>query len=93
MQAGWVAPFNEMESAGGFDMFCPFGKKRMVLMDGLIDGERNEDDEEADVRQHQLGVPSDEQLPVSSADNIVLDEPDLEDMATEELTRLEASCP
>ena len=74
-------------------MFCPFGKKRMVLMDGLIDGERNEDDEEADVRQHQLGVPSDEQLPVSSADNIVLDEPDLEDMATEELTRLEASCP
>jgi hypothetical protein len=39
LHAGWPAPFDEMEKARDFDIFCPFGKKRMVLMDGLMDGE------------------------------------------------------
>ena len=92
LEAGWAAPFNEMENARRFDIFCPFGKKRMVLMDGLTDGEWDEDDDEVDVRQQEFGALSDKQLQLSSADNNVSDKPDLEDMATEELMRMKPSC-
>jgi hypothetical protein len=93
LHAGWVAPFSEMEKGEGFDMFCPFGVKKMVLMDGLTDGERNEDDDEIDVRLPEPGASSDERPRPISTDGDALDEPDLEDMAAEELTHLDTSCP
>ncbi|KIM80526.1 hypothetical protein PILCRDRAFT_822244 [Piloderma croceum F 1598] len=89
LHAGWTAPFDEMEKIGGFDMFCPLGENRMVLMDGLTEGERNEDDEETDIRPPELDGPSDHQPIPSDID--VSYEPDLEDMAAEELTPLEPS--
>jgi hypothetical protein len=93
LHVGWPAPFGEMEKAGDFDIFCPFGKKKMVLMDGLADGERNKDDDELDVDLPEPAAPSDEQPQPISADIDALEEPDLEDMAAEELSRLDTSCP
>jgi hypothetical protein len=37
--AGLPAPFSDMDRCGGFDMFSPFGKGRMVLIGGLMEGE------------------------------------------------------
>ena len=89
IHAGWAAPFDEMEKGDGFDMFCPFGKNKMVLMDGLTEGERDEDNEEVDAHPPEPNGPAaDEHIP---ANTDVLYEPDLEDMAAEELTHLEAS--
>jgi hypothetical protein len=93
LHAGWPAPFGEMEKAGDFNIFCPFGKKKMVFMDGLADGEQNEDDDELDVDLPEPAAPSDEQPQPISADIDASEEPDLEDMAAKELSRLDTSCP
>jgi hypothetical protein len=38
-EAGWEAPFEQMVGDGGHDMLCLFGNGKMVLIDGLMDGE------------------------------------------------------
>ncbi|KAJ6579391.1 hypothetical protein B0H10DRAFT_2342503 [Mycena sp. CBHHK59/15] len=47
--ASWEPPFNSMEEAGGFSIFCPFGKNKMVLLDPPSAGERDEDEDEHDI--------------------------------------------
>lgn len=72
--AGIAAPFDEMIEAGGFDILCPFGNNKIVLIDGLT--EREEDEI----------LPEDEnQHSDISTDALAEDpEPDLEDHATAE---------
>jgi hypothetical protein len=82
--AGWTAPFDEMERGEGFDMFCPFGQNRMVLMDGLTEGEHNEDDEEMDIEPPATGATASEQPHPFHKDANIEYEPDLRDMAAEE---------
>ncbi|KAG6907021.1 hypothetical protein DXG01_010890 [Tephrocybe rancida] len=48
MAAGMATPFERMESQGGFDILCPFGSGKVVLVNGRVDGERDETDEERD---------------------------------------------
>ena len=91
MHAGWTAPFDAMEKGEGFDIFCPFSRKKMILMDGLMEGERNKDDDEMDVCAPEPDGPSGEPLQHLLGDTDVPYEPDLEDMAAEELTHLKAS--
>jgi hypothetical protein len=91
-EAGWTPPYDEMEKGEGFDMFCPFGKKRMVLLDGLMEGERNEDEEEMDIRPPEEELNAEHANPIPTNTEIQ-DEPDIEDMAAEECTRLETESP
>ncbi|KAF8150990.1 hypothetical protein B0H34DRAFT_825169 [Crassisporium funariophilum] len=45
-----AAPFASMEAEGGYDMFCPFGQGKMVLVETeLHEGERHESEEEEDI--------------------------------------------
>ncbi|KAG6905050.1 hypothetical protein DXG01_005403, partial [Tephrocybe rancida] len=46
MAVGIDPPFDTMDRAGGYDILCPFGAGKMVLVDGLIAGERDETEEE-----------------------------------------------
>lgn len=86
---GWTTPYDKMERGEGFDMFCPFRKKRMVLLDGLIDGERNKDDEEIDIWSADEGSGADNYTKPTPTNTDIQDEPDIEDMAAEEWTHLE----
>ena len=52
-EAGIAAPFHQMISDGGFDILCPFGNNKIVLIDGLTENEEDEvllDDEAEIVR-------------------------------------------
>jgi len=71
------APFARMESEGGFDILCPFGKNKMVLVDGKIDSaEEEEEEEEADTpKTPEVLEPS----TALSLDALSL-EPDLDDV-------------
>ena len=81
MEAGWTPPFDDMERKGGFDIFCPFGNKKMVIMDGKMDpGEQDKDEEEQDI--HPPILDNAEHNPIPQ------DEPDIKDMAGEELSHL-----
>ena len=62
----------------------------MVLMDGLTEGERNEDDEETDIRPPATGTTASEQPHPMHEDSNIEYEPDLKDMAAEEWIRQEA---
>lgn len=45
---GITPPFAQMEKDGGYDILCPLGKGKMVLIGGLQSGERDETEEELD---------------------------------------------
>jgi hypothetical protein len=90
LHAGWTAPFGEMEKGEGFDMFCLFDKKKMILLDGLTEGERNEDDDKMDICTPELDGLLDKQPQPMPIDTDISYEPNLEDMAADELTQLEA---
>ena len=48
-EAHFHSPFNDMKNKGGYDILCPFGDGKMVLVDGhLSTGERDETEEERD---------------------------------------------
>jgi hypothetical protein len=40
LEAGWEPPFKTMDEAGGYNIFCPFGKHEMVLLGRRHDEER-----------------------------------------------------
>lgn len=61
----------------------------MVLMDGLTEGEQNEDEDEMDIRLPETDTSGSEQPRPIHADANIVYEPDIEDMAAEEWTRLE----
>lgn len=83
------SPFADMDKEGGFDILCPFGKKKAVLVDGhLAPGEQEETEEEREDSQADSGgsqavaaaadsklTPEDDTL---AAD--MLQEPDLDDI-------------
>ncbi|KAF8908219.1 hypothetical protein CPB84DRAFT_1744384 [Gymnopilus junonius] len=67
--ASMSAPFSSMELVGGYDILCPFGKSKVVLLDGtLAEGEHQETEEEMD---HYILLSAEsstsEALPVASA--------------------------
>jgi len=77
-EASIDSPFREMESGEGFDMLCPFGDGRVVLVNGaIVPGEEEETEEERDEAFPPAG-------PSGSA-SVATDEaamaPDLDDMA------------
>ncbi|KAJ7236459.1 hypothetical protein C8J57DRAFT_1247700 [Mycena rebaudengoi] len=74
--AGWEPPFEAMERAGGFSIFCPFGKNKLVLIDGQSPDETNEEEDEENI------VTS--AVPQSNSDADFL--PDYEDLALEALS-------
>ena len=59
-------------------------------MDGLIDGEQNDDDNKIDAHLTESGAPSDERPQMIFAYMDTLEEPNSEDMGAEELLCLEA---
>ncbi|KAF8875597.1 hypothetical protein CPB84DRAFT_1752637 [Gymnopilus junonius] len=44
----YPSPFDDMRKAGGYDIMCPFGEGKVVLVDGRHAGEREETEEEQD---------------------------------------------
>jgi len=90
-EAELTPPFEKMEEDGGFDILCPFGKSKMMLVDGKEAGERDESDEERDDPQPQSTplpeIPGISRAPGTlAADDANLDvddsdlEPDLDDI-------------
>lgn len=71
---GVEPPFERMETEGGFDMLCPFGKGKMVLVGGLELGEQDETEEEQD---HSAIAES--TVPDLTTDDFL--QPDLDDLA------------
>ncbi|KAF8874313.1 hypothetical protein CPB84DRAFT_1853644 [Gymnopilus junonius] len=47
-EAKYPSPFDDMRKAGGYDIMCPFGEGKAVLVDGRHAGEREETEEEWD---------------------------------------------
>lgn len=48
-EAQYYSPFDNMKNEGGYDILCPFGDGKMVLVNGhLLAGEQNETQEERD---------------------------------------------
>ncbi|PPR07576.1 hypothetical protein CVT26_002325 [Gymnopilus dilepis] len=78
--AGLTAPFDKMDEAGGFDILCPFGGGKVVLVNGKIDAaERDQTNEEADTSDD---TPDDVGPPAANVPLDALDiEPDLDDIA------------
>jgi hypothetical protein len=65
-EAGWEPPFQLMQDAGGFSIFCPFGKNELVLVGGQSHWqteERDEDDEDRDVSAPTASTPAEPPAP------------------------------
>ncbi|KAJ7835278.1 hypothetical protein B0H14DRAFT_3707147 [Mycena olivaceomarginata] len=88
-EAGWEPPFKSMEDAGGFSIFCPFGKDNLVLVGDPSRrqaGERDEDDEDRDVPTPVASARSEPPVPVDPDASFL---PDLEDTAQEAVANFE----
>jgi hypothetical protein len=76
-EAAMECPFQMMEDGDGYDIMCPFGGNKMVLIHGTIaDGEREETAEEQDET-----VPGDEDDSVAKPPESEQFELDLDDLA------------
>ncbi|KAJ6583712.1 hypothetical protein B0H10DRAFT_2234749 [Mycena sp. CBHHK59/15] len=95
LSASWVPSFKSMEETGGFNIFCPFGKGKMVLLTAPEEWEaheRSEDDDERDVEQLTAEMiaaanTTSEAAPPADSDTPFL--PDFDDLAQEAVTNLE----
>ncbi|KAJ6626834.1 hypothetical protein B0H10DRAFT_1941469 [Mycena sp. CBHHK59/15] len=93
--ASWEPPFKSMEETGGFSIFCPFRKGKMVLLYPPEEWEshnRNEDDDEHDVEQLTAEMivttnTTSEAAPPADSDTPFL--PDFDDLAQEAVANLE----
>lgn len=85
--ADWEAPFESMEHAGGFSIYCPITPKKMVLLDAPSPEEREEDDDEGDNRSTDNSTNATPENPASEADIL----PDFEDLADEAISGLTAT--
>ena len=83
--AQFPSPFDDMKKTGGYDIMCPFGNRKMVLVDGhLSTGERDETEEERDDPLVDIETP--EATAPNPEDGADI-EPDFDDIAgTSELT-------
>lgn len=82
--AEYPIPFAMMDAGEGYDMLCVFGNYRMVLVDGITEGEREEDDDEMIVPTasiSELGVENPSDCEIAPA----LQASDLGDLAMEQL--------
>lgn len=73
---GHTAPFAKMEQEGGYDILCPFGKGKIILVGGLQFGERDETEEEFD---YPAAPVAGDILTTEPLDSEI--EPDLDDLA------------
>jgi hypothetical protein len=87
-EAGWEPPFEKMVQYGGYDMLCPLGNNSMVLIDGLLDGEQDEDEDKMNIRAEQAETGG-ESPATQHVDQDISFEPDVEDLAIEQLAHLE----
>ena len=89
VSAGIDPPFDHMQREGGYGVLCPFGNGKIVLVDGLRAGERDETEEEYDF--HSIIETTDS----TSADpESVENQPDIDGLAaTAELESLENKTP
>jgi hypothetical protein len=88
-EAGWEPPFQSMQDAGGFSIFCPFGKNELVLVGDRSrwqTEERDEDDEDRDIPAPTASTPAE---PPALADSDAPFLPDLEDAAQEAVVNFE----
>lgn len=51
--AGIIPPFDDMDKCTGYDMLCPFGENKPVLISGIIRSEEREEDSD------ELDLPTD----------------------------------
>jgi hypothetical protein len=81
-EAGYGIPFEDMDNGNEYDILCPFGSGRVVLIDRMTDGEQSEEVDEDDITTSQdtSDHPS-SVLPDASSSETALPEPDLEDLA------------
>ena len=90
VSAGIDSSFDRMQREGGYGILCPFGGGKVVLVDGLRAGERDETEEEFD-------LPSVIETTTDSAGanpESVENQPDIDDLAaTAELESLEDKTP
>ncbi|KAF9536838.1 hypothetical protein CPC08DRAFT_771434 [Agrocybe pediades] len=75
-EAQFDPSFERMQAAGGYDILCPFGGDKMVLVDGVTAGERDETEEEVD-EPTIVAEPS--QSDVTHLSDATPDEPDMDD--------------
>jgi hypothetical protein len=76
-EVGIDPPFQQMEADGGYDILCPLGEGKIVLVGDLEPGERDETEEEQD-DPRMLDAVSHPPVPDTSDDAI---HPDLDDLA------------
>ena len=89
VSAGIDPPFNRMQREGGYGILCPFGNGKIVLVDGLRAGERDETEDEFDLPPVIETGDSEDADPES-----VQNQPDMDDLAaTAELESLENKNP
>jgi hypothetical protein len=89
-EVGWEAPFDQMVGGGGHDMLCLFGNGKMVLIDSLMDGERDENEEETDIQIVEPTVEG-KATTILHADPDLLFEPDAEDLTADELSHQDST--
>ena len=83
VSTGIDPPFDRMQKEGGHGILCPFGSGKIVLVDGLRAGERDETEEEFD-------LPSVIENADSADPEFIQNQPDIDDLAaTAELESLE----
>ncbi|KAF8913254.1 hypothetical protein CPB84DRAFT_1742606 [Gymnopilus junonius] len=75
-EAMYPSPFEEMKKAGGYDIMCPFGGGKMVLVDGTSAGERDEMEEEKDTVEEP--TTANEDSPILNEEDV---DSDLDDIA------------
>lgn len=82
--AGFPVPFSEMERARNIDMLLPFGDGKIVLLNRLSEGEREEDEDKQDIPLAAHGPSDLPPIPSETIqDNAKIHKPNLENMATE----------
>jgi hypothetical protein len=88
--ANFPVPFGEMEGSGNIDMLRPFGDGKVVLLNGLSEEERDEDEDEQDVPA-LVGADGLRNKSDTSETNPDGHQPDIEDTASELLQQVPQS--
>lgn len=85
--ARFPSPLRMMRESDGFDILCPFGNGKMVLVDGLMADERNETEEEVE----SVAVPEASENERLQADVPAAElHPDFDDIANAEASAMDA---
>ena len=90
-KAHFLSPLDDMKKEGGYDILCPFGDGKMVLVDGhLSAGEHNETEEERDDAPVAVEIGS--QVEIANPEDGGDIDPDMDDVAgTAELAEFQTA--